>query len=147
MNGLRSTFLLALSLLSISGLASAEIPAAAAFLVGEWESTEPTNRYRMRVSWDDSKDEFYGLMSKNGRASGRVGFKIDEHVFTAKFLHSPRMLVVVQKYRSGSAGVSSWGGWLPASIDLEASSRDRLVANFPEALGETTRSYYIRVEP
>ncbi|MEE2730594.1 MAG: hypothetical protein VYA55_07200 [Pseudomonadota bacterium] len=126
--------------------AAAEPPVHVKFMLGEWEATVPSNRYRMKIIWDQHSEELLGYLTKNGTASGQVGFTINEHIFTAKTVQNPTMVIAIQKYRSGTNGISNWHGWVTATIDLKESSSTQLVATYPPYLdGSNSKTVYKRI--
>jgi hypothetical protein len=96
------------------------------FLIGEWKAQLPGNHFRMRVEWDSKKKQFKGFLTKQGVVSADVGFTVGEHVWTAQPISEPCILVEVQKWRSGSAGVSTKFEWKVGTVNLEKSSEKEL---------------------
>lgn len=138
--------LLIVLLIFAQNVVAETVPKDLAFIIGEWEATEASNRYRMNVIWNKETKELYGYLTKNGAASARVGFAVGEHVFTAKIIKKPSMVVAVQKYRQGVNGSSTWSAWVTATLDITASSKSRLVANYPTYLGgSNTKSTYTKI--
>lgn len=98
-------------------------------LLGEWEDTRPTNRWRIRVVWNESKQHFEGVLIKNGVDSAAAGFAIDELVWTATPQGKSTVFTEVQKYRSMLDLTEEMGdsGWQTATFDLSRSSEERLM--------------------
>ena len=107
--------------------AQAPAPAKYSFLAGEWEAVTSGNRWRMWVDWDGGKQQFRGVLTKQGEASANVGFKMGEHVWTGIPVGDPDVVVTLQKYRTGANGVSSGASWESGNLNLEKSSSDDLV--------------------
>lgn len=121
--------------------AQASMPGALAFLLGDWLAEIADNRYSMRVSWDDARSEFRGHLTKNGVASGSVGFRIGEHVWTARVGAGGRV-AQLQKHRSGGGGVSTGFEWVPGVVHVERSSPTRLVTSSATFTRVATRPAY-----
>lgn len=136
------------TLVASAAYANDSLPGRLAFLLGEWEATIPSNRYRMRVKWDEGSREFHGILTRNGLDSADVGFEVGEHIWTAKVLGKPAIVVAVQKYRGGRGGISTSVDWLLGSLDLERSSENSLVHSHPDDLSRSGRRFrFTRVQP
>lgn len=108
-----------------------EVPRLISLMTGEWQSTETNNKFKMNVTWDSESEEFYGYLTQNGTASARVGFTIAEHIFTARIIEKPMMLVVIQKYKEGEDGNSTKTVWITQQVDIEKSTQSELVVTNP----------------
>jgi len=93
------------------------------FFIGEWESVTPGNNWRMRVSWDSQSGQFLGYLTKQGKGSQDVGFRMGERVWTAEPIDD-QTFVERQKYRGG---LGTW--WNVQKVDLRESSPDHLSGN------------------
>jgi hypothetical protein len=103
---------------------------ALAILPGLWLSLDPNNQFQMAVSWNAANRRFEGILTANGRVSGRVGFTVGELVWIATPTGNPDVITEQQMYRRGGFGFSAGYEWLQGTINLNNSSRNDLVTNY-----------------
>ncbi|RMF94034.1 MAG: DUF11 domain-containing protein, partial [Nitrospinota bacterium] len=96
-------------------------------LEGEWESTDPGNRYRMMVRFNSDSGKYEGILTRHGEGSKYVGFSLGEHVWSARPAKDWSSVATTQKWRWGSGGVSQGSEWRSAGLDLDQSTDNRLV--------------------
>ena len=110
-------------------LSSTVIYAETLNLRGSWESTDQNNRWKMCVTWSSLSSRWEGHLSKNGYASGVVGFSVGELVWVATPTSSTSRLKEQQKYRWGRNGVSTGFEWDDGIVYLLKSTNVSLVTS------------------
>ena len=110
-------------------LSSAGIYAETLNLRGSWESTDPKNRWQMCITWSPHSERWEGHLSKNGYASGVVGFSIGELVWIATPKSNNTQLNEQQKYRWGRNDTSAGFQWDKGIVHLSRSSNTTLVTS------------------
>ena len=103
---------------------------AMALLPGSWLSLDPNNQFQMAVSWNASNRRFEGILTVNGRLSGRVGFNVGELIWIATPTANPDVVTEQQMYRRGGFGFSAGYEWLQGTINLNNSGQNELVTNY-----------------
>lgn len=98
-------------------------------LRGSWESADQNNRWQMCVTWSQQASRWEGHLSKNGYASGVVGFSVGELVWVATPTSSVSRLKELQKYRWGKNGVSTGFEWASGIVYLLKSTNASLVTS------------------
>lgn len=98
-------------------------------LVGEWEAQIPDNAYHVQVTWNEEKNRYEGILTKQGRVSQNVGFSLGELVWKGTPTDNMNVIIEQQKLRWGKNGVSTKYEWLNGTMYLDRSSRDELVTS------------------
>jgi len=102
---------------------------AMALLPGVWICLDSSNQFQMSVSWNAANRRFEGILTANGRQSGRVGFSVGELIWIGTPTSNPDLVAEQQMYRTLFFGMSS-PSWLQGTINLNNSSRNELVTNY-----------------
>jgi hypothetical protein len=87
-------------------------------LIGEWEATLPGNMYRLRITWNDKKGRYEGILTHNGEASAYVGFAVGEFTYEATPTSDVSILEEQGMWRFGANGVSTSSEWRPSILNL-----------------------------
>lgn len=140
------TLILSISVKTTAQTIAKAMPADWAFFLGEWESQTYNNRYQMSITFNETANQFEGVLTKQGEMSQIVGFSLGELCWTASPSIDGKTVTIQQKWRTGSNGKSVKEEWKPDAINMSRTTKDRIITNggldfvrileFPAAAGD-----------